>query len=410
MRGSIHVPMKKLQNEMMRGLFLLTIFINGAGSSILAVGYPYSLLTTHASMSHYFATMGTVFLLTSIGALLWGYRIDHSTNIWIFRLRILGIELFATLLLLVILMAKVSPPPLVLLIFIALLEFLFAYEIPWSRVAWNDLNQWGEKQGWKNINPAMSIVITTSLISAVGPGVGAFLGATNNLTLLVVIKLFSLVPYYFICVRLCRIKKENHDFSARNETNSANLAIFFRQPLYQILTVCVILTLLANAFLLVSLPVEVTQSVISINKIWLAMFYLFSSTIPVACTTLLRKLKWDILPRRHPVTIFIAMLSFGYLFFYSGTFYYKCLFYLFYNVAAIWFNTLLTDIIYQKQFENQQGRLFSLIQVAMNFSFPLVAMILAFSPESFQMILPIMSFTILSVLAVVAYLFTGGKN
>ncbi|RAY97130.1 hypothetical protein DP187_21765 [Enterobacter cloacae] len=391
---------------MMRGLFLFAIFINGAGSSILAVGYPYSFLTTHTNMTYYFISMGVVFFLTAIGALLWGYKIDHSTNIWDFRLKILAVEFLATFLLLMLLMAGITFHPLALLIFIALLEFLFAYEIPWSRVAWNDLNKWGVTRGWKKINPAMYIVITTSLISAVGPGIGAFLGAINNIKLLVAIKLISLIPYYFVCIKIIQIKKEKNNVHVRNSTNTTTLAFFFRQPPYQTLTACVILTLLANAFLIVSLPVEVTKSITTINNIWLVFFYLFSATIPVASTALLRKLKWDVLPQRHPVTIFIAMLLFGFLFFFTEIFYYKCLFYLLYNVAAIWFNTLLTDIIYQKKFEKQQGRLFSLIQVTTNFSFPLAAVIMAFTPESFQMILPIISFSVLSVLAVVIYLLT----
>jgi hypothetical protein len=382
-----------------RYLFLAALFVNGAGSSILAVGYPYGLLSQQATMSHYYATVGVIFVSMSSGALLWGRRIDLASSIWKSRVTILAMELFFSVALLGLLLAPVRLSSLTLLLLVALLEFLFVYEIPWSRVAWNELNQWSEQRGGKRMDAALAIVVTTSLISAVGPGVGALLGMQHGLEMLVAFKVFSLVPYLVICAALYRKRISRARTEDISRCGAHGLRTMFRQPDYLGLALIVAATLLANAFLMVALPVEVTHSMLAIDPLWIALFYLLSAIIPLACIWLLDWAGLGKVLLLRPLGNFFLLMVFGCLFFYLPSFFAKCVLYLLYNIGLIQFNVFLTSIIYRKDHESRQGRLFSLVQVATNFSFPLAAMTVALAPGGWQGKLPLVSFAFLSLLA-----------
>ncbi|BET96416.1 hypothetical protein [Xenorhabdus taiwanensis] len=387
---------------MIRYLFLISLFINGVGSSILAVGYPYILLSENTPATYYYANMGVIFLFTSIGALLWGYKIDYSTDIWSFRIIILLIEIFSTLLLLILLLSKVTFSPIMLLLFISLLEFLFAYEIPWSRVAWHELNDWTEQQGGKHLNVSLYIVIATSLISALGPGFGALLGITQGIDTIVTIKLFSLLPYCYVCYLM---KKMQIKRTAEQKSQlSVRLRSVFQQSYYKTFAIAVVFTVFANAFLMVALPVVVMQSLANESYGLVTLFYLLSALIPIFCTTLLNKTSVDNRIQRYPISIFIGLFIFGILFFQLKIFYAKSFFYLLYNIAIIYFNILITKTIYQKGLEMQQGRLFSLFQITMNFSFPIAAITVSIAPGSTQSFLPVVGFSILLLIAIAVYL------
>ncbi|MDX7991410.1 hypothetical protein [Xenorhabdus littoralis] len=386
---------------MIRYLFLISLFINGVGSSILAVGYPYILLSEDTAMTSYYANMGVIFLFTSIGALLWGYKIDYSSDIWKFRIIILLIEIFSTLLLLILLLSKVEFSPVILLLFISLLEFLFAYEIPWSRVAWHDLNHWAEQQGGQHLNVSFYIVIATSLISALGPGFGALLGITQGVDTIVAIKLFSLLPYFYVCSLMMRMKIKR-TAEQKSQLNSG-LRSIFQQRYYKTFAFAVAFTIFSNAFLMVALPVVVMGSLADNSYGLVTLFYLFSALIPILFTTLISKTRFDNRIQRYPITIFSCMLVFGVLFFKLEPFYAKAFFYLLYNIAIIYFNVLVTRTIYQKGLEMQQGRLFSLFQVTMNFSFPIAAIMASIAPDAIQSFLPVVSFSILLLIAIVVY-------
>ncbi len=387
---------------MIRYLFLFSLFINGVGSSVLAVGYPYILLSENTPMTYYYANMGVIFLFTSIGALLWGYKIDYSSDIWKFRIVILLIEIFSTLLLLILLLSGIAFSPVMLLLFISLLEFLFAYEIPWSRVAWHELNDWIEQQGGKHLNVSLYIVIATSLISALGPGFGALLGITQGIDTIVTIKLFSLLPYFYICYLM--IKMQIKRTAEHKSQLSIGLRSVFQQSYYKTFAITVVFTILANAFLMVALPVVVMESLANESYGLVTLFYLLSALIPIFCTTLLNKTSVDNRIQRYPILIFIGMFIFGILFFQLNMFYAKSFFYLLYNIAIIYFNVLITKTIYQKGLEMQQGRLFSLYQITMNFSFPIAAIIVSIAPDSTQSFLPVVGFSILLLVAIAVYL------
>ncbi|MBC8948933.1 MULTISPECIES: hypothetical protein [Xenorhabdus] len=387
---------------MIRYLFLISLFINGVGSSILAVGYPYILLSDNMPATYYYANMGVIFLFTSIGALLWGYKIDYSTDIWSFRIIILLIEIFSTLLLLILLLSKITFPPIMLLLFISLLEFLFAYEIPWSRVAWHELNDWTKQQGGKHLNVSLYIVIATSLISALGPGFGALLGITQGIDTIVTIKLFSLLPYFYVCYLM--IKMQIKRTAEQKSQLSVGLRSVFQQRYYKIFAIAIVFTIFANAFLMVALPVVVMESLANESYGLVTLFYLLSALIPILCTTLLNKTSVDNRIQRYPISIFIGLFIFGILFFQLQIFYAKSFFYLLYNIAIIYFNILITKTIYQKGLEMQQGRLFSLFQITMNFSFPIAAITVSIAPGSTQSFLPVVSFSILLLIAIAVYL------
>ncbi|PHM61262.1 hypothetical protein [Xenorhabdus ishibashii] len=387
---------------MIRYLFLISLFINGVGSSILAVGYPYILLSENTPATYYYANMGVIFLFTSIGALLWGYKIDYSTNIWSFRIVILLIEIFSTLLLLILLLSKITFSPIMLLLFISLLEFLFAYEIPWSRVAWHELNDWTEQQGGKHLNVSLYIVIATSLISALGPGFGALLGITQGIDTIVTIKLFSLLPYFYVCYLMIKMKIKRT--AEQKSQLSVGLRSVFQQSYYKIFAIAIVFTIFANAFLMVALPVVVMQSLANESYGLVTLFYLLSALIPIFFTTLLNKTSVDNRIQRYPISIFIGLFIFGILFFQLQIFYAKSFFYLLYNIAIMYFNILITKTIYQKGLEMQQGRLFSLFQITMNFSFPIAAITVSIAPGSTQSFLPVGGFSILLLIAIAVYL------
>ncbi len=387
---------------MIRYLFLISLFINGVGSSVLAVGYPYMLLSEDTPMTHYYANMGIIFLFTSIGALLWGYKIDYSSDIWKFRIIILLIEIFSTLLLFVLLISKVNFSPIVLLLFIALLEFLFSYEIPWSRVAWHELNDWAEQQGSKHLNVSLYIVIATSLISALGPGIGALLGITFGIDVIVAIKLLSLLPYFYVCYLMMKMKIRRT--IEQKSQLAVGLRTVFQQSYYKIFAYAALLTVIAHAFVMVALPVVVMGSLANQSYGLVTLFYLMSAFIPIGLTTLINKTNFNNKIQRYPISIFIGMFIFGFLFFQLQYFYAKAFFYLLYNVTIIYFNILITKTIYQKGLEMQQGRLFSLFQVTMNFSFPIAAILVAVTPDSMQSILPVVSFSLFLLFANAVYL------
>ncbi|MBE8597028.1 hypothetical protein [Xenorhabdus sp. BG5] len=387
---------------MIRYLFLISLLINGVGSSILAVGYPYILLSENTPETDYYANMGVIFLFTSIGALLWGYKIDYSTDIWKFRIVILLIEIFSTLSLLILLLSKITFSPIMLLLFISLLEFLFAYEIPWSRVAWHELNEWTEQQGGNHLNVSLYIVIATSLISALGPGFGALLGITQGIDTIVTIKLFSLLPYFYVCYLM--IKMQIKRTTGQKPQLSVGLRSVFQQRYYKTFAIAIVFAIFANAFLMVALPVVVMESLANESYGLVTLFYLLSALIPIFCTTLLNKTSVDNRIQRYPISIFIGLFIFGILFFQLHIFYAKSFFYLLYNIAIIYFNVLITKTIYQKGLEMQQGRLFSLFQITMNFSFPIAAITVSIAPGSTQSFLPVAGFSILLLIAIAVYL------
>ncbi|WP_141554432.1 MFS transporter [Xenorhabdus kozodoii] len=353
-------------------------------------------------MTYYYGNMGIIFLFTSIGALLWGYKIDYSADIWQFRIVILLFEIFSTLSLLVLLLSKITFSPIMLLLFISLLEFLFAYEIPWSRVAWHELNDWTEQQGGKHVNVSLYIVIATSLISALGPGFGALLGMTQGIETIVTIKLFSLLPYFYLCYLMMRMQIKRT--TAQKTQSPVGLRSVFQQNYYKVFAITVIFAIFANAFLMVSLPVVVMESLGNKGYGLVTLFYVLSALIPILCTTLLSKTRVDHRIQRYSVSIFIAMFIFGILFFQLPLFYAKAFFYLLYNMAIIYFNILITKAIYQKGLEMQQGRLFSLFQITMNFSFPIAAITVSIAPDSTQHFLPAMGFSLFLLIAIAVYL------
>ncbi|WFQ80978.1 hypothetical protein PXH59_07800 [Xenorhabdus sp. SF857] len=353
-------------------------------------------------MTYYYANMGIIFLFTSIGALLWGYKIDYSTDIWKFRIFILLIEILSTLLLLILFLSKIAFSPIMLLLFISLLEFLFAYEIPWSRVAWHELNDWTEQQGGKHLNVSLYIVIATSLISAIGPGFGALLGITQGIDTLVTIKLFSLLPYFYVCYLM--IKMQIKRTAGKKSQLSVGLRAVFRQSYYKTFAIAIVFTIFANAFLMVALPVVVMESLANESYGLVTLFYLLSALIPIFCTTLLNKTSIDNRIQRYPISIFIGLFIFGILFFQLPIFYAKAFFYLLYNIAIIYFNILITKTIYQQGLEMHQGRLFSLFQITMNFSFPIAAITVSIAPGSTQSFLPVAGFSILFLIAIAVYL------
>ncbi|MEQ1975179.1 hypothetical protein [Xenorhabdus sp. SGI240] len=353
-------------------------------------------------MTYYYANMGIIFLFTSIGALLWGYKIDYSTDIWKFRIFILLIEILSTLLLLILLLSKIAFSPIMLLLFISLLEFLFAYEIPWSRVAWHELNDWTEQQGGKHLNVSLYIVIATSLISAIGPGFGALLGITQGIDTLVTIKLFSLLPYFYVCYLM--IKMQIKRTAGQKSQLSVGLRSVFQQSYYKTFAIAIVFTIFANAFLMVALPVVVMESLANESYGLVTLFYLLSALIPIFCTTLLNKTSIDNRIQRYPISIFIGLFIFGILFFQLPVFYAKAFFYLLYNIAIIYFNILITKTIYQQGLEMHQGRLFSLFQITMNFSFPIAAITVSIAPGSTQSFLPVAGFSILFLIAIAVYL------
>ncbi|MBD2785299.1 hypothetical protein ID858_06955 [Xenorhabdus sp. DI] len=298
-------------------------------------------------------------------------------------------------------MSKIAFPPIMLLLFIAILEFLFAYEIPWSRVAWHELNDWAEQQGGQHLNVSLYIVIATSLISALGPGLGALLGITQGIDTIVAIKLFSLLPYFYICYLMMKMQVKRT--AAQRSQLTGGLRSVFQQRYYKTLAIAVVFTIFANAFLMVALPVVVMESLANKSYGLVTLFYLLSALIPIFCTTLLNKTRVNSRIQRYPVTIFISLFIFGILFFQLHTFYAKSFFYLLYNIAIIYFNVLITNTIYQKGLEMQQGRLFSLFQVTMNFSFPIAAITVSIAPDSSQYFLPVVGFSLFLLIAIAVY-------
>ncbi|SAI47033.1 Uncharacterised protein [Bordetella ansorpii] len=382
-----------------RYLFLGVLFVNGAGSSILAVGYPYGLLAGEASMSRYYLTMGVVFLFISLGTLFWGRHIDRSENIWQMRMRILALELACSLALLLLVLSGWDLSALQLLCLIAVLEFLFAYEIPWSRVAWHELNSWSHARGAPKIDHAFAIVATTSLISAIGPGVGAFLGMEHGLAVLAAIKTASLVPYSVVCWRLMRVQMPRvQSAGGATRPRNASLSAVFDLPSYRVLAATIATTLVASAFLMVALPVEVNRSLLGMNPIWVIAFYLLSAVIPIWVAHALGRMGHRGPVSAQPASTLLGLLVLGCLFFTADSFYAKCLAYVLYNVAIVFFNMMVTDVIYQKGLERHQGRLFALVQVVSGFAYPVAAAIAA-APLSWQGQLPLVSFVAMSLMA-----------
>lgn len=395
-----------------RLLYVVFLFLNGVGTSILAVGFPYRLLSHDISMTEYYTLVCIIFMAMALGTLIWGRIIDRTPDIWRARLFIFLAELVCSGALLVALLCHVQVSMLLLALVIAALEFLLAYEIPWSRVAWYRINTWKAQTSGRPYDTAFTIVVATTMISAIGPGTGAMLGIQYGITLLVWIKVASIIPYALICAYVYRATQAERSAGqdSQHAVEAGGLNVLWAQSYYRYLGGAVACVLMANAFLIVSLPIQVFSSLASDGGVYVLLFYFLSSVMPLLFVMGLNKTAGSRAIIARPLMIFVTLACTGCTFYCLPSFPLKTLFYLGYNVAYILFNTFVSELLYHEQLADKQGRLFSLLQLISSFAFPVAAVVISIAPASWQDALPLIGFGCLSGLAVVLYLMLPGTS
>jgi uncharacterized membrane protein len=385
--------------QIMSVLFRVSMVINGIGSCALAIAFPYYLLQKGMPYSDFYLLETILFLSAGIGTLFWGNRLDKTNNVWDLKLWILAFEVIFSI---AFLLASVflSSSVLVLATLIGILEFLFAFEIPWSRIAYNRLR---EGAGTKTI--AHEITIAAAFISILAPAIGAFVGNYGVLVWIAIFNIISLFPYAIVTLLCSKKYIEKHNINSMIES-VGYLHMFkdlFKQSEWIILTIGIALTYFSLGFLMAVLPIEIVNDIGTESDYLIPLFYFTTGLIVVVLNS--TKVR-DSIPTRvtsslQMITILVTISGIG--FFVSDNWLLKTIFYTIYSTFWVSLSILITRRIYEDDVSQYQGKLFAYINLVSRFSLPLASLILALLPENIISKAPFVAFLFVSSMAVVLF-------
>lgn len=206
--------MKRLENW-----FLAALVANGIGSSVVFVLLPYWLLHDRTSQRVVFVTTALLTGSGVAGAWFWGRFLDGQSSPWRTRLFTLTCEVLASVLFCACVLLKL-PSVVPLFVLASILEFLFAYELIWSRIAWRELTV---ARGQASQQSARRFSVSASLISVVGPALGVLGGLHGLLWQAALINAVSAIPYAWICIQVLKAQP-----SGAQVTSTADAAPSYR--------------------------------------------------------------------------------------------------------------------------------------------------------------------------------------
>lgn len=368
--------MKKLSMNTNQ-LFRLSLIVNGIGSCGLAVAFPYYLLSTGKSYSTLYTMQAVIFLLAAIGIVFWSSRIDRLSDLWNEKKRILKIEFLCSTFLLVSIIWHL--PQIIICILIGILEFLFAFEIPWSRVAYRGLNC-----NQAISNKAQEITVAAALISIFAPTIGAYLGSQARLFEMSIINIITYMPYVLLISMIIRRNNVEKRKNQRKNNTPRREVFFFlwRNKQWRYLFIGTIWLNLSLGFLMANLPIAISEHIDSSKSISISAFYVFTGFIAVISNIKKVRVLLPSILNRSPLPSAIGIVIFGTLFLYSQAFFAKTVAYCLHNACWVSLNIFITAQIYDQKALRFQARLIGLFQIVNRFSIPLSALILSFLPIS----------------------------
>ena len=360
----------------LKQFFLAGLFVNGVGSCALAIAYPYFLLRSDHSATSVFQIQALIFLAAAIGLLVWGKILDASRNIWRLKLIVVLMEVVASIAF--VLGVHLDASTETNGVAIAILEFLFAFEIPWSRLAYlklpTDSNQ-------TTTESAREISLTANLISLVAPAIGAGLG-TFSVEKMAAINILTTLPYIAICLYLWGHHRGDA-LSKAIERAPARLGDFFMtHKSWRRLFIGYSIMTITPAVMMSSLPIILNNSLGNTNEI--IAFYLISGLIMVLSgTKVARRFIQPALTGRFSI-LSTGLLAGTILFLAGHGLVAKIVGYSLHNVFWIALSIDLTGALYRPVVDQIRGRLFSLFQLSGKFSFPAIAGLLSlFAGQSY---------------------------
>lgn len=367
--------------------FLFTLFLNGVGSSTMLVLLPYSQLAGTGHYANALLTQGTLASSVVLGSVLWGRVLDRTNNIWKIRSRVFVLEI--TVAVCVAVALTCNWPAALVLGLIALQQFLFPFEIIWSRIAWKQMPANASKSPE---SLGRQFILATSLISCVGPGLGAYLGTTQWLALAGWLDVLTYLPYLTACVAHIKYVEPvptPTSFSTMDETRlkpSIGLLAFLRShPGEGVFLWSVLASGFLFQSLLAVLPIIILlggnpggeQKGVQINSALLPVFYCASGALAALagsgrlnciipsflrgftfkCSVLLTALAVALVLTPVPTVRMLVYLCF----------------------TAIWANLSRAVLarIYRKTFDRVRARVLSLLRATADIYYPVFAITLA---------------------------------
>jgi hypothetical protein len=374
-----------LANKRFVRWFKVSLVLNGIGSGLLLTLLPYLKLTRGESNSGMFVLLGILSSAGFAGTFVWGPLIDKSTNLWRGRMLILTVEFLCSLAILA--SAICYPSDFLLLVGVAVLQFLFPYEVIWSRVAFVMVPGNEKKQ---KAELAREITLTTSLISIMAPALGVYLGMTKNIILGAAIDFASYLPYAGFCLALMRRKREYNPTTIAENMNTDQPAIdggeirqslgsFVRRNIGAawLLSGISFLSILSNAVIL-ALPILLFVSSKETGLPWkLTLFYAVSSIL----SSLFGTKRGSRLVKRYlisDIAFFVLLTGLGILFASKGVpLSLRMAGYLAFSILGIVFSIRISAIIYQDLFAPIRGRFLGTIRNVSALTQPVLAAALA---------------------------------
>ena len=386
-------------------LFRISLIISGTGSCALAIAFPYYLLSIHEPIDVVFKIQAVIFLGAAIGSFFWGTIIDNSKNFWRDRILTLLCEFLVCIVVGIIVFFKAGLVWTTLSL--GILEFLFMHEIAWSRVAYKIIP---ENQDRSPEEISREITVAASVISIVAPMVGTYFAMQDQITLLIVINIFSFIPYAILCLTLALYQKETNinnleinnddkelellsfkDFLEVIKTNKFWLFYFFSSVFFYV----------ADSIIMTALPELVFSSTIEKNNEFiLPIFYLGTGLL---ATFFNSENAVKIIPSSIVNSCFKLSCGFliaGIIFLSFDNIIIRGFGYCLINILMIRISVNLMSAVYQESVKRIKGRLILLSQFISRVSVPIVSSILGFVPESYLLSSLISSFVINMLLGI----------
>ena len=175
--------------------FRVALVINGLGSCAIAIAYPYFLLGNKVGSELVFGSQAAIFTASAVGSYLWAHILDNSADIWNLKLKIVLLELIISIL--ISLSFNYQNFYWLKCTLIIILQFLFAFEIPWSRIAFKELTENSNKDSNKISH---DITMAASVISVFAPVLATFSYSFENLRFLTQLNILFFIPYLLIAL------------------------------------------------------------------------------------------------------------------------------------------------------------------------------------------------------------------
>ncbi|MBF0313338.1 MAG: hypothetical protein HQK52_07975 [Oligoflexia bacterium] len=386
--------------------FRFALVINGIGSCALAIAYPYFLLASKIESKWVFIIQAIIFSAAAIGTYLWAHILDQSKNIWLLKFYAVSAEIVFSIL--VFLSFNFDWSFGLKCLFIVVLQFLFAFEIPWSRIAFNELPENKTKDA-KIVS--QEITVAATLIGIFAPALGTLSVNSKNMLFLTQLNIFSFLPYAIIAYLLFNFRRDTQDNSqVAKKMNTLAFVNFIKKDLFwRNLFLSMTFLILSISLLMSSLPYILFSELGSLGQYAIPGFYLCTGLISTLLNgQRIREHIPEIIKYNFSGIIILVILS-GISFFAFQGLIAKIISYSLFNTTLIAFNILFMNKVYECEHKGIHSRLFSVSQLLSRFAIPITSFYLSFFSDEQVCSGVRTSFAIVGVICILLFMLSEAK-